>query len=236
MSVSVRLSPFGNTQQFFDPKGNVLAGGTLSTYLAGTTTPATTYSDNGGVNTNGPVLTLGSDGRFAGAIWLQTGQAYKFVLADTHGVVLGTYNNIIGINDIQQGVSIPSGSVMIFQQPAASVGWTRISTFDDSVLRVVGSVPPASGGANGLSIVLGASPIPIGNHSITLAELPSHQHTMSFNSGTGGNTSQVALFQAATPNNPQSFTTNNNGGGLFHSHNMNAPNVKYVDVILCSKN
>lgn len=234
MSVSVRLSPFGNTQQFFDPKGNVLAGGILSTYLAGTTTPAITYSDNGGINTNGSILTLGSDGRFAGAIWLQTGQAYKFVLADTHGVVLGTYNNIIGINDIQQGVSIPSGSVMIFQQPNASVGWTRISTFDDAAIRVVGTNTPSSGGAQGYS----ASMIPTiaaGVRALALSELPSHLHTISFNSGGGGVTSQIELFQAATPNINQNFTTTPQGGGQSHGHNITL-NVKYVDVILCSKN
>ena len=234
MSVSVRLSPFGNSQQFFDPKGNVLSGGTLSSYLAGTTTPTITYSDNGGSTSNGSVLTLGSDGRFAGAIWLQTGQAYKFVLADINGVVLGTYNNIIGINDIQQGVSIPSGSVMIFQQPTASVGWTRISTFDDAAIRVVGTNTPSSGGTTGYS----SSMIPqvvSATHAVSLAELPSHLHTFSFNSGGGGVTSQIELFQAATPNINQSFTSTSQGGGQGHSHSLTL-NVKYVDVILCSKN
>ena len=44
----------GAGAQFFDNNGNVLSGGKIYTYQAGTTTPAATYTDNLGsaVNSN----------------------------------------------------------------------------------------------------------------------------------------------------------------------------------------
>ena len=38
------LSPIGNSQQFFTDAGIVNVGGLLYTYIAGTTTPATTWT------------------------------------------------------------------------------------------------------------------------------------------------------------------------------------------------
>jgi hypothetical protein len=99
--MAVFLSPVGGVAaQFFDNNGVILSGGKLYTYLAGTTTPATTYTTSvGNVAHTNPIV-LDSAGRVpnGGEIWLADNVQYKFVLKDANEVLIGTYDNIIGIN------------------------------------------------------------------------------------------------------------------------------------------
>lgn len=233
MSVSVRLSPVGNGQSFFDKKGNLLAGGKISTYIAGTTTPQLTYTDNTGNTANPATLTLGSNGQFSGNIWLQAGVNYKFVLKDSNNVVLEAYDNIIGINDVQTGSTIPPGSVMLFQQTSAPTGWTRVSAFDDAAIRVVGNAVPGNGGSAGFISKL-VSQIGVDSHVLSAAELPTHSHTFGFLITSGSDNTQVSLFQA-TGGIALSYTSSAVGGGGGHNHTLTL-GVKYLDIILCSKN
>ena len=100
--MAVFLSPVGGVAaQFFTNTGAVLTGGKLYTYLAGTTTPATTYTTNvGNVARTNPVI-LDSAGRVPGSgeIWLST-VIYKFILKDSNDVLIGTYDNISGIGSL----------------------------------------------------------------------------------------------------------------------------------------
>ena len=72
---------FGSTGSYVDQP---LAGGKIYTYAAGTTTPATTYSDSTGMTANPNPIILDSAG-FA-SIWLTPGAFYKFVAQDANGV------------------------------------------------------------------------------------------------------------------------------------------------------
>jgi hypothetical protein len=47
------------------------------------------------------------------------------------------------------GKAFPKGTQMTFINPAAPLGWVRVSTFDDALMRIVGSTAPGSGGTNG---------------------------------------------------------------------------------------
>jgi hypothetical protein len=47
------------------------------------------------------------------------------------------------------GKPFPTGTQMMFVNAAAPLGWTRVTTFDDALLRIVGSTTPGSGGSNG---------------------------------------------------------------------------------------
>jgi hypothetical protein len=98
--MAVFLSPVGGVAaQFFTNTGAVLTGGKLYTYLAGTTTPAVTYTTSAGnVARTNPVV-LDSAGRVPGSgeIWL-TAVSYKFILRDSNDVLIATYDNISGIN------------------------------------------------------------------------------------------------------------------------------------------
>jgi len=99
--MSVNLSPVaGAAAQFLDNAGNVLTGGKLFTYLAGTTTPAAVYTDSTGTAFHANPIILDAAGRVpaGGEIWLSDNINYKFVLKDANDVLIATWDNIIGIN------------------------------------------------------------------------------------------------------------------------------------------
>ncbi len=99
--MSVYLSPvFGAGAQLFNNSGVPLAGGKLYTYLAGTTTLVTTYTDQtGGVANANPII-LDSSGRPTSEVWLPVGYQYKFMVTDSNGTPIGyTYDYISGLND-----------------------------------------------------------------------------------------------------------------------------------------
>ena len=99
--MAVFLSPVGGVAaQFFTNTGAVLTGGKIYTYAAGTTTPAVTYTNSGGVTAWTNPIVLDAAGRVSGSgeIWLSDGVSYKFVLKDSNDVLIATYDNIIGIN------------------------------------------------------------------------------------------------------------------------------------------
>jgi hypothetical protein len=120
--MAIALSPFaGSGWQFLDNSGNVLAGGLLYTYAAGTTTPAVTYASSTGLVNNPNPIVLDSAGRVPNQIWLTVGTAYKFVLQNLVAVQIGAWDN----------VSVFSGSEPV-------VAWP-ITLDDGNVLREGGS-------------------------------------------------------------------------------------------------
>lgn len=105
--MAINLSAFaGAGAQFFDNNGDPLAGGLLYTYLAGTTTPATTYTSIAGTTNNTNPIVLDAAGRTPSQIWLVGGAFYKFVLKTSTNVQLGSYDNIPAIDDITTTTNI----------------------------------------------------------------------------------------------------------------------------------
>lgn len=103
--MSVNLSPLGGAGwQFFDNSGNVLSGGLLYTYSAGTTTPLTTYQDATGTTANANPVVLDAAGRVSGEVWLTAGLNYKLVLKTSTGTTLWTADNISGGTDAAASV------------------------------------------------------------------------------------------------------------------------------------
>jgi hypothetical protein len=100
--MAVNLSALGGAaSQFFDNNGVILSGGKIYTYAAGTTTPQTSYTSASGVTPHSNPIILDSAGRVPGGeIWLTDNLAYKFVIETSTGILLGTYDNVPGINDI----------------------------------------------------------------------------------------------------------------------------------------
>ena len=98
--MAVTLSPLGGVAaQFFNNDGVPLSGGLIYTYLAGTNTPATTYTTGAGTIAHSNPIVLDSAGRVpTGEIWLSDSVAYKFVIKDSSANLIGTYDNIVGIN------------------------------------------------------------------------------------------------------------------------------------------
>jgi hypothetical protein len=89
--MSKSLPPLWLTQ-LFDNNGDLLAGGQVYTYAAGTTTPLATYSNSTGSANANPVV-LDSAGR--ANIFLTPDVGYKFVVQDADDNVLLTVDNII---------------------------------------------------------------------------------------------------------------------------------------------
>jgi hypothetical protein len=161
--MSVTLSLFaGVGAQFFDNNGNVLSGGKIYTYQAGTTTPLATYTTNSesAFHTN-PII-LDSAGRVpsGGEIWLNVGQGYKFVLRTSTDVLIATYDNIPSsvqppaANDAdsimyEQGYTVTAGSFVAGKiYRIASVGTTNF-TLIGAVNNTVGTHFIATGAGTG---------------------------------------------------------------------------------------
>ena len=98
------MLPLQATLQWFTDQGVILAGGQIYTYAAGTTTPATTYTDSTCTVPNANPITLGSNARLPASAWVTTGTVIKAVLTDSNGNLIsgGTIDNMPGINDLGQ--------------------------------------------------------------------------------------------------------------------------------------
>jgi len=93
---AVSLSVFGGVgAQFFDNSGNMLAGGKIYTYAAGTTTPLAAYTSSSGNTAHTNPIILDAAGRVpsGGEIWNAL-QLYKFVLKTSADVTIATYDNV----------------------------------------------------------------------------------------------------------------------------------------------
>lgn len=77
----------------FDSNGDPLAGGKLYSYIAGTSTLLTTYTDSGGLTSNSNPVILDANG--AADVWLGN-RIYKFVLTDAADVQIFSKDNIDG--------------------------------------------------------------------------------------------------------------------------------------------
>jgi hypothetical protein len=96
--------------QFFDNAGNLLAGGKLYTYAAGTSTPIATYTSSSGsiANTNPIIL----DVRGEANIWLG-GVSYKFELKDSTDSLIWTVDNISTYESFKDALASSSGSNLV---------------------------------------------------------------------------------------------------------------------------
>ena len=98
--MSVKLSPVFNSQ-IVDENGNPATGWLINTYIANSSTPATTYTDStGGTPQSNPIVinTLGFP--TVGQIWLTGGVTYKLELTNASGTVKKTEDQISGVNDL----------------------------------------------------------------------------------------------------------------------------------------
>ena len=121
------LAPIINGQQF-DANGDPLSGGEIFVYLAGSSTPATTYTTQaGGVANTFPIdlntLGVNEDGE----IWLIGGSSYKFVIKDSAGVTLRTIDNVSGIND----TAVTTDQWLVYQATPTYVSATSFTVSGD---------------------------------------------------------------------------------------------------------
>ena len=123
--MAVFLSPIGGAGwQFFNNDGTVLAGGKLYTYIAGSSTPKTTYTTSTGNIAHANPIVLDSAGRvLGGEIWLTAG-TYKFSVFTSASVLIATYDNISGIGATEYQIQnfTGTGSQTVFTLSSSSLG------------------------------------------------------------------------------------------------------------------
>ena len=146
--MSVTPSPIGGfAAQFFDNNGVILSGGKIYTYAAGTTTPQATYTSASGVTPHANPIILDSAGRVPGGeIWLTDGLVYKFVIETATSILLGTYDNITGVNSnfvnytVQEEVITATAGQTVFNLSTINYtpGTNSLSVFIDGVNQYVG--------------------------------------------------------------------------------------------------
>ena len=98
---SVSLCPaIGAAWQSFLANGATNALGTVTTYQAGSSTPVATYTSSAGSVTNPTTITLSASGTLPSEVWIVQGTTIKIVVADVNSNILGTFDNIPGVNDV----------------------------------------------------------------------------------------------------------------------------------------
>lgn len=110
----------------FDGNGDPLSGGLVYTYVAGTTTPLATYSDQEVTPNTNPVV-LDSNGE--ADIILAAASTYKIVLKDSAGVTQWTVDNVSG--SVGSGGS-SSGGWSAFVEHAVTDGQSATSLSGES--------------------------------------------------------------------------------------------------------
>lgn len=146
--MSVNPSPIGGfAAQFFDNNGQPLSGGKIYTYAAGTTTPQATYTSALGVTPHANPIVLDSAGRVPGGeIWLTDSLIYKFVIETSLAVLIGTYDNITGVNSnfvnytVQEEVITATAGQTVFNLSTINYtpGTNSLSVYIDGVNQYVG--------------------------------------------------------------------------------------------------
>jgi hypothetical protein len=185
--MAVNLSPIGNGFQFLTTTGLPLNGGLLYTYQAGSSTPLATYTDVNGTTANTNPIVLGTDGRPQNEMWLTYGYNYKFILKDSDGVTIQSYDNLYGIIGTApaSGATIPAGLISIWSGAIGAVpsGWYLCDgTNGTPDLRnrfIVGAGSTYSVGANGGSA-----------DAITVT----HTHTATTTTTDTGHTHSIGTF------------------------------------------
>jgi hypothetical protein len=146
--MSVNPSPIGGfAGQFFDNNGQPLSGGKIYTYAAGTTTPQATYTSALGGTPHANPIVLDSAGRVPGGeIWLTDSLIYKFVIETSTAILIGTYDNITGVNSnfvnytVQEEVITATAGQTVFNLSTINYtpGTNSLSVYIDGVNQYVG--------------------------------------------------------------------------------------------------
>lgn len=159
--------------------------------------------------------------------------------ASTDSITFGQVYGALGV--------IPTGTPMLFALAAAPVGWTQVTSNNDTALRVVSGAGGTVHGTVGLSAFISAGALA---HTLALTEVPKGQFTLNdpghvhilndqqinFYGVSGGGagfyvtgTSTLNTESAST-----GITLTDHAGAGPHTHALS--DLQYLDLIICSKN
>jgi hypothetical protein len=149
---------------------------------------------------------------------------------------------------LQSGVTLASGTVSLFYQSAAPTGWTQVTSLNDYALRLVSSAGGTTGGTTAFSTVFANQTVSIsisgttGATTLSTAQMPSHSHNYYYTSA-GSCGPNLPSNYASGPDATYGAGTDSQGGGGSHTHSFSGGgsgsitlNVRYANIIICSKN
>jgi hypothetical protein len=172
-----------------------------------------------------------------------------------NGYMTGTYATKLDGIAAGAGINpIPTGTVILFYQSAAPTGWTQVTTLNDYGLRLVSGAGGTTAGTTAFSTVF-ANQTPSftgsigslagGATTLSTAQMPSHTHGY-FQPAGGARFVGDEFGPNNTTTGGGSSTTDAQGGGGSHSHSISGTpggtvgavtlNVRYANIIICSKN
>jgi len=198
---TVNLSPLFNGVTSFDSYGQILAGGQIYCYQAGSSTPLATYTTSNGTIANPNPIILGTNGKLPSEMWLQSGYAYKFILQDANNVTVNTYDNISGIISTipTSNTTLPTGCIIIWSGSTGSIpsGFV-ICDGTNGTPDLRNSFVLGAGNSYTVGQTGGSTDAIVVSHTHTVTD-PGHLHNIaSTGSGTIANDSPVGATGAST--------------------------------------
>jgi len=144
------LSPiWGAGAQLLTNNATPLTGGKVYVYSAGTTTPATTYTDPTGVTPNTNPIIADAAGRLPNEVWFPVGASFKFVLKDANDVLIATYDNIPSVPQppfVNSATGISYATPYLVNAGSFTVGVTyTIASVGDTNFTAIGAAANAVG-------------------------------------------------------------------------------------------
>ena len=148
----------------------------------------------------------------------------------------------------------PSGTIMVFFQAIPPLGWTQLTANDDSMLIVVDVGGGTAGGSDSPIGGVGNHTHTTGDHQLTEAETPAHDHKTVV--GIGGGVPELSGYRTMTAgrnagsvysyglggsnSTPNSSFTDSVGGDQIHNHGDTGPVIstfspKHINVITAVK-
>ncbi len=194
-----QASPF--VDQFFDTNGLPLSGGTIKSYLSGTTTATAMYTDGSGTSAGSSItLNVRGEPEVSGNtvnIWLDEAITYKFVLADSSGTSIWTAD---GIN-----IGFAGGSIDIQgTNPLINFKTGASESFDTRIAQIT----------NGLGFYTG------GNAQTVLGMLLDQNRNLLLDpAGAGGAPAAPLHVKGATANYPIKVESTDGTAGVQLSDN-----------------
>jgi hypothetical protein len=175
--------------------------------------------------------------------------AYNFPDSPTPGQVFNqwTWDAATGAWKLTGPEAFPTGTVMLFYQGSAPVGWTKVTTQNDKALRVVSGSGGVAGGTNAFSTVMaqtivGGSTLAASQQaSMSVSGSASVLGTVPWitdNFNIASNPTGAAMAYGGGSTNigsSGSISGTAAGSGGSHNHPITMA-IQYIDVILASKN
>jgi hypothetical protein len=179
--------------RFFDSNGDPLAGGLVYTYVAGTSTPLATYSDQE-ITANANPVVLDANGE--ADIILAAANTYKIVLQNSVGAVQWTVDNVAGSGS---GSSSGGGGWSAYAEHAVTDGQSATYSSVDYDFEIIRGTTVNANGTFSLQKQNGSWRISLGPYrgdihgvTFTLSGTTTQQLRAALNSGAGNGTIKLS--------------------------------------------